>query len=276
MNLFNDHLRLYFESKQIIKVISGLSNSNICKILKLVKVAEFAQASYIDVIANINTVKLLKANSKLPICVSSINPIDLFNCAIAGADIVEIGNFDYFYKKSIYLTPLEIIQLAKETRLLINNIDLCVTIPSYLYLHEQIQLAKELEIIGVNILQTEGRSDKKLFKNDLNKCRKTQDNVFNYVNLSSSSLSSTYALSKAVTIPIITSSSINSVSSVIATSYGASGVGIGSSINQYQSLYEMSVYIKEIRKSLSVVRNDGKYNSCKICFERYQKKQIIF
>lgn len=276
MNLFNDHLRLSFESKQIIKVISGLSNSNICKILKLVKVAEFAQASYIDVIANINTVKLLKANSKLPICVSSINPIDLFNCAIAGADIVEIGNFDYFYKKSIYLTPLEIIQLAKETRLLINNIDLCVTIPSYLYLHEQIQLAKELEIIGVNILQTEGRSDKKLFKNDLNKCRKTQDNVFNYVNLSSSSLSSTYALSKAVTIPIITSSAINSVSSVIATSYGASGVGIGSSINQYKSLYDMSFYIKEIRKSLSVVRNDGKYNSCKICFKRYQKKQIIF
>lgn len=274
MNLFNNQLVSSFQSKQVVKVISGLNNSSIYEIIKIVKAAELANASYIDIIANTNVVKFLKFNSRLPICVSSINPLDLYNCAIAGADLVEIGNFDSFYKKNIYLTPLQIIKLAQETRYLVNNINICVTIPSYLYLHQQIYLAQELEMIGINILQTEGQCKQQLAIN--NSSRVKCDTIFNAINLSSSSLSSTYALSKAVKIPIIASSSMNSLSSIVATSYGASGVGIGSSINQYQSLYEMSSYIKEIRQSFFAMQACCKYHSFSIKLKSFGKQKVIY
>nr|YP_009398632.1 hypothetical protein [Kuetzingia canaliculata]ARW67818.1 hypothetical protein [Kuetzingia canaliculata] len=259
MNLFNAELCQHFKSKQVIKVITGLDNSDIDKILKIVKAAELSKVNYIDTIANPSIVSILKSISSLPICVSSINPIDLYNCVIAGADLVELGNFDSLYKRNIYLNSSDIFNLAKETLELVNNIDICVTIPYYLNWQEQIILAQKLENIGISILQTEGSPISKPYRNYniITPKPNNYDNVFCSFNSSCLSLSSTYILSNHVKIPVITSSKINCLSSSMAMLYGASGIGIGSAISQINDLNNMYSYIEELRQSLYLINHQS-------------------
>ena len=155
MNLFNTQLKTSFQNKKIIKVISGLSNLDIRKIICITKAAELSCASYIDIVANVRIVSIIKSMTSLPICVSSIDPFELYNCSLAGADIFEIGNFDNFYNKKIYFSSSQILKLAKLTRSLIRDKDICVTVPHTLNLYDQIILSKKLEDLGINILQTE-------------------------------------------------------------------------------------------------------------------------
>nr|YP_009392213.1 hypothetical protein [Osmundaria fimbriata]ARW60775.1 hypothetical protein [Osmundaria fimbriata] len=255
MRLFNSKLNTLFNSRQVIKVIAGLDNSNMHNILKIVKAAELSNATYIDTIANTYIIKKLKSISSLPICASSISPIDLYNCVVVGADLVELGNFDSFYKQKIYLSLSNVLELAKETISLIGNIDICVTIPYYLHLQDQIKLARELEAVGVNIIQTEGiptfNKNYSTFVPDSN--LNLNDYIFSSLNLSCLPLSSAYILSNYVNIPIITSSKMNCLSSSMANFYGSSGIGIGSKISQKSCIQEMSSYIDEVRQSLKLI-----------------------
>nr|YP_009395127.1 hypothetical protein [Bryothamnion seaforthii]ARW63895.1 hypothetical protein [Bryothamnion seaforthii] len=247
MNLFNTKVNEIFQSKSAIKVITGINNSNIDQILKITKAAEQYPYTYVDIIANTNIVRLVKSVSPITVCVSSINPIDLYNCVLAGADLVEIGNFDPFYKKGLYFSSSDILEIAKKVKFLVGNIDICVTIPYYLPLKDQINLAQDLEKLGVSLLQTESLFIKnKKYISDLYK-----DSIYESISLAALSFLSTYAISKQVEVPIIASSSVSSLSSPLAIFFGASGVGIGSCIRQKNNIFQMSAYINEIYRSLS-------------------------
>jgi len=249
MNLFNKELILPFKQKKVIKIISGLNNLNVKNIIRIAKAAEMSNASYIDIVANTKMTVLLKRFTSIPICVSSINPIELYNCVLAGANLVEIGNFDSFYKKNIFFSTNQILCLAKETRSLLKYTDICVTIPHNLNLYEQKYLAKQLESIGINILQTEAPKYYNINNFNMNqKCK--YDKVFGSIQKAAFSLYLTYILSNTVDIPVITASNLDSISSLVAISCGASGVGIGSSIKNYKNIYNMSKYIDEIYYSL--------------------------
>lgn len=250
MKLFHEQLCNLFKLKQVIKVISGLNNSNLNQIIKLVKSAELSGASYIDIVANTKVVKIVKSMTYLPICVSSIDPLELYNCVIAGADLVEIGNFDCFYQTGLTLSADKILKLAKETRKLIKNRDICVTIPSILNLSNQIKLAQDLEALGINIIQTEGLSSKYNNTNQLNRHNHSYDRILYSTNTASESLSSTHMISRYVNIPIIAASGINYISSSIAMFYGASGIGIHSAIKYKKTIYDMTFYLNQIHFSL--------------------------
>nr|UAT97167.1 hypothetical protein Ahn.pli.UK.pt_024 [Ahnfeltia plicata] len=244
MSLSNPKLRKAFADKQALKIITGLSNFDIHKIIQVAKAAEIGGATYLDIAANIDIVKAVKQITDLPICVSSIDPVELYKCASVGADIIEIGNFDIFYNKGINFSESQVLDLAKEVRVLLPNIDLCVTIPHIFTLSQQLCLASNLEDIGVDILQTEGMSTK--FSN-------VHDNLqylCQSITQSSSALSSTYILSSLVDIPVMTASGLNSLSAAIAACYGASGIGIGSAIISLENTYDMSIYIDEIVSSM--------------------------
>nr|QCI06528.1 hypothetical protein [Erythroglossum lusitanicum] len=245
MKLFHEQLYNLFQLKRVIKIISGLNNSNINQIIKIVKSAELSRASYIDIVANTKIIKIIKSITYLPICVSSIDPLELYNCVIAGADLVEIGNFDCFYKKGLTLSSDQILQLAKETRELIKDRDICVTIPCIFKLSHQIQLAQDLEALGINIIQTEG-----LISKYNNKSNKEYDKIFCSTNIASETLSSTYTISRYVNIPVIAASGINYISSSIAMFYGASGIGIYSEIKYKKTIYDMTFYLNQIYFSL--------------------------
>lgn len=243
MNLFYRKFVNSLKFKKIIKIISGLSTLNFAKIYQMVKSAEISEADYIDVAANTKIITLLKKITCLPLCVSSIDPIELYNCSVAGADILEIGNFDIFYEKKLSFSSFDILKLAIETRRLIQNKFICVTIPNTLSLYEQIVLAKKLEKLGVNFLQTEGLSCSYIKNLPINY---SEDFVSRSIYQSALTLSSTYILSRAVNIPIISSSKINCLSSLTSILCGSSGIGIKSVIYNKKTVYEMYYSIKEI------------------------------
>lgn len=255
MNVFNHKLYNAFSNKNVLKVIAGLDNTNIYNILKLAKISELAGATYLDIVAKPSIVSILKSVVKLPICVSSISSLELYNCALAGADILEIGNYDVFYEKKLNLNYSDIVNLAYQTRKLIKDKDICVTIPNSLNLLEQLNLAKDLEEIGINIIQTEGSISKANIS-----LRKMLNHDFIRSSTSSTSctLSSTYVISKNIDIPVIAASGINSISSPIGIFYGASGIGVGSSIKDYMNTEYLLEYIQEIIFNMKQYNNQIK------------------
>lgn len=246
MNLFYTKLLNSFKLRKIVKVISGLDNFNINKIYQIVNATNITPVSYIDLSANTKILSLIKKITNLPLCVSSIDPLELYNCHVSGADIVEIGNFDAFYIKYINFTAFDILKLSIETRRLIPIKDICVTIPHLLTLYEQTRLAKKLEKLGVNFLQTEGLhwNFDNIYINLLYNYK--YDMVSKSLYIAAPTLSSTYVLSRSVNLPIITSSKISHLSSSLAFSYGASGIGIKSIIYNKSTIYKMSFCLSEM------------------------------
>nr|QCI08698.1 hypothetical protein [Sphondylothamnion multifidum] len=266
MHLFNKKLSNSFSLNKVIKVIAGLNNNDIKSIIKLAKALELTDATYIDIIANTRLVSILNSITDIPICVSSIDPLELYNCILCGADIVEIGNFDIFYSRNIVLSDTDVLNLAIETRKMIPNNDICVTIPHYLDLYKQVKLAKNLEQVGINIIQTEGYSTKFYNKNIF---FQNSDNVSLSTSIASASLSATYAISQSLNIPVITSSGINCLSSPMTLLYGASGIGLGTALNNQTNIFNICVYINEISHAISNQSNHLINNSSISSF--YQK-----
>nr|ARW64929.1 hypothetical protein [Polysiphonia sertularioides] len=249
MNLFNDRLKQAFKNRSVLKVITGIENTKISQIVKIAEASKLAGVTYLDVSANVKIVKALKSSYDLPVCVSSINPVDIYNCVVSGADIVEIGNYDVFYREGIYITVEQIIGLFKEVKSLIPNIDICVTIPYFLTCTEQINLTKSLDLLGVNIIQTEGMSNVKYIKPNTNKCNK---DLVCLPNSFIPSLFSTNILSNITKVPILASSGFKNINSPITKLYGASGVGISSALKQYDSISDIVKYIIQTTGSLNI------------------------
>jgi hypothetical protein len=236
------HPKLYsaFKKRQVVKIIAGLSNFNLNQVINRVKAAEIAGATYVDIAANTRVLSEVRTISSLPICVSSIDPYELERCFKAGANILEIGNFDIFYSKGINFSTEQVLSVTQKTISLVPSASICVTIPHSLSLKEQIGLAQSLEALGVDMIQTEGISSK----------LDSSSHLFNSIKKASASLSATYAISKNLHIPIISASGITPLSSPVAISYGASGVGIGSFLDPFDTPLDIAASINSIIRSM--------------------------
>nr|SCW22937.1 Hypothetical protein ycf23 [Nemalion sp. H.1444] len=229
------------EQKQMLKVIIGIDNFNVSNVMHKVKAAHVGGATYIDISANLQIIDEVKAVvPSLPVCVSSIDIDELVSCYDAGADMLELGNFDIFYDRGISFSPQQILDLASKLLIRIPDASICATIPHKLSLVQQIDLAKTLESIGVDMIQTEGISSK----------YKICDKLSNSIKRSSASLCSTAVLSTYLTIPIVCSSGINSLSAPLAMLYGASGIGVGSFFDHFDRTLFLSHEIARIMKSI--------------------------
>ena len=248
MTLFNSQLNKAAKERNLVKVITGLDNFNIHTIIQIVKAAETAGATYIDIAANNSILKEIKKHTNLPVCVSSIDPEELYDISLKDIDVIEIGNFDYLYGKNITLSKSQVLDLAKEVINIFPLTDICVTVPHILPLSEQVQLSCELERIGIKILQTEGYHAK--VTGSFSHFDKEEEQLANLINYASSALTSTYVISKAVKIPVIAASGINILSAPLSIFYGASGVGIGTAIKNNKTSLQMSKYIREIVDSV--------------------------
>nr|YP_009370311.1 conserved hypothetical plastid protein [Bulboplastis apyrenoidosa]ARO90800.1 conserved hypothetical plastid protein [Bulboplastis apyrenoidosa] len=219
------------KNKNLLKIITGITNFNIQEIMTIVKAAEISQASYIDIAADKNLIQSVKQMTNLPICVSLIDPNKVTECILAGADLLEVGNFNFLYQKEFAISSLEIVRLCDKIRNIAPNINLCVTIPHFFSLKQQVKLSIILEELGIDMIQTEGYPIDK--SNGINR----------YITSISQTLSSTYVISQYVNIPIITSSSLSYLNVPMAQKYGASGIGIGTSIAQLQNMNSMVTYM---------------------------------
>lgn len=88
--------------------------------------------------------------------VSAIDPEAFGPCVAAGADMLELGNFDAFYEAGLRLTSLDILDMTTRTKQLHPGLPLSVTVPHWLKMEEQAQLADSLQALGVDVIQTEG------------------------------------------------------------------------------------------------------------------------
>jgi hypothetical protein len=136
--------------------LPGLTNFDRAKVAQVVRAADRGGATFLDIAADPELVKLAKSLTKLPICVSAVEAAKFVPVVEAGADLIEIGNFDAFYAQGIRFEAEEVLQLTRDTRALLPNITLSVTVPHILELDRQVELAEELVKAGADIIQTEG------------------------------------------------------------------------------------------------------------------------
>lgn len=218
------------EEKRAVKIIAGIDNFDSDKVKKVVTAAEAAGASAVDICANPEIVAMVREMTSLPIFVSSIVPEELAHAVALGADAIELGNFDALYKKGCAFTSAQVLNLAKRTMELVSESDVffCVTIPGELEIGEQISLARELEAIGVDLIQTEGHFS-----------AEPSNGARGLVERAELTISNTIELSRNIDLPIMTATGINPTTAALAFAAGASAIGCGSCVNKLDSEISM-------------------------------------
>ncbi len=230
-----------FAQRKALKIISGLNNFDKVKVGATVKAAFAGGATFVDIAADPELVGAVRQLINLPICVSAVEP-ELFVSAVeAGADLIEIGNFDCFYSSGRRFSGAEVLQLTHKTRWLLPEITLSVTVPHILPLDEQVELAVALVAAGADIIQTEGGTSS----------NPTHPGILGLIEKAAPTLAAAHSISRAVEVPVLCASGLSSVTAPMAIAAGAAGVGVGSAINQLSSEVAMVAAVRSIVEALT-------------------------
>lgn len=233
-------LQKAFSVRKALKVISGLNNFDAVKVTAVAKAAQAGGATFVDIAADPNLVRQVRALINLPICVSAVEP-ELFVLAVeAGADLIEIGNFDSFYAQGRRFEAPEVLALTQQTRQLLPDITLSVTVPHILPLDEQVQLAEALVAAGADIIQTEGGTSSS----------PTHAGILGLIEKAAPTLAAAHMISHAVPVPVLCASGLSSVTVPMAIAAGATGVGVGSAINQLNDEVAMVAAVRSLVEAL--------------------------
>lgn len=244
-----DLLNKSLKEKNCVKVIAGINNFDIERIKKIVAAAEQGNATAVDIAAREDIIYVVKEMSDLPVFVSSIKPEELEMAARHGADALEIGNYDALYANGLRITSEEVLNITKSTLDLVgNNIMLSVTVPGHIDIIEQINLAQNLEELGVNIIQTEGAAISDI----------RSMGARGFLEKAQVSIANTIELVRNVNIPVMTASGITVTTAPLAFAAGASAIGIGSCVNKIESTISMIAVIRSIVQSVSDLRSPVK------------------
>lgn len=217
-----------------------LNNFQEKEIIETIIAADQGGATYIDVAADPKVISLANKLTTLPLCVSSIIPKQLFKCIEKGVKIVEIGNFDAFYSKSMNFNLEDIKNISMQIKKSYPEVTICTTLPYVLSLREQVELAKFSESIGIDLLQTEGTIN----NNNVNRRTNLRMEKIH------STLLTTYNLSKLVSVPIIAASGIYDKNTKSAIVYGASGVGVRTAISNAKGIENKIKVIQSIKSCM--------------------------
>lgn len=234
-------LQRAFSNRSVLKVISGLNNFDGDRVAAIVKAAEVGGATFVDIAADADLVKLVKSLINLPVCVSAVEPEKFVAAVAAGADLIEIGNFDCFYAQGRRFEAEEVLALTHQTRALLPDITLSVTVPHILQLDQQVQLAEELVKAGADIIQTEGGTSS----------QPTHPGTLGLIEKAAPTLAAAYEIARAVSVPVLCASGISNVTAPLAIASGAAGVGVGSAINQLNSEIAMIAAVRGLVEALA-------------------------
>lgn len=236
-------LQSSLEQGRALKIISGLNNFDCDRVAAVVKSADVGGATFVDIAASPDLVRMAKKLTALPICVSAVEP-ELFVTAVdAGADLIEIGNFDSFYAQGIRFEAAEVLALTRATRERLPHIMLSVTVPHILPLDQQVRLAEELVNAGADIIQTEGGTSS----------NPAHSGSLGLIEKAAPTLAAAYEISRAVSVPVLCASGLSSVTAPLAIAAGASGIGVGTAINKLDSEIAMIAAVRALVESLSTV-----------------------
>ena len=231
-----DSFKKALDEKRAVKIIAGIDNFNTESVKKVVMSASNSGASAIDICANEEIISMVREMTDLPLFVSSVEPEELARAVELGADAVELGNFDALYKKGMTFSASQVLNLAKRTKELVGDTFLCVTIPGELEISEQVELARELEELGIDLIQTEGH-----FTNE-----SPSNGVRGLIERAELTISNTIELSRNVELPIMTATGINPTTASLAFAAGASAIGCGSCVNKLDSEISMMAVCRSL------------------------------
>lgn len=233
-------LQKAFDQSRVLKVISGLNNFDAKSVAATVKAADRGGATFVDIAADPDLVRLVRQLTNLPICVSAVEPDKFAIATQAGADLIEIGNFDSFYAQGRRFEAEEVLALTQKTRSLLPDITLSVTVPHILTLDQQVQLAEELVQAGADIIQTEGGTSS----------QPRSAGTLGLIEKAAPTLAAAYEISQAVPVPVLCASGISNVTIPMAIAAGAKGVGVGSAINQLDNEVAMVAAVRSLVEAL--------------------------
>lgn len=227
IELFRQHLT----EKRAVKVIAGIDNFDIENIKKVVMSAQESGASAVDICAKPEIISEIREMTDMPVFVSSIVPSELVKAVELGADAIELGNFDVLYKKGLSFSAEQVLSLVNETLEMLGDtrVFFSVTIPGELAIAEQIELARKLETMGIDLIQTEGHFSSS----------NISEGARGLMERAELTLSNTIELSRNVDMPIMTATAINPTTAPFAFAAGASAIGCGSCINKMDSTLSM-------------------------------------
>lgn len=237
-------LQQAFNQGQALKVISGLTNFDQDQVVKVAKAAQAGGATFVDIAAQPEIIRAVREAIALPICVSAVEPELLAAAVAAGADLVEIGNFDAFYSQGRRFEAEEVLALTQETRALLPQVCLSVTVPHILALDEQVALAEALVEAGADIIQTEGGTSS----------NPQSPGTLGLIEKAAPTLAAAHAISQAVSVPVLCASGISDVTAPMAIAAGAAGVGVGSAINKLNDEVAMVAVVRRLVEALRTVK----------------------
>jgi thiamine monophosphate synthase len=234
------HLQSALLQRRAVKIISGLNNFNRDQVLAVVNAAEQGGATFVDIAADPDLISRVRHQTHLPICVSAVEPEKLVEAIAAGADLIEIGNFDSFYAQGRQFSAPEVLELTQRTRSLLPTIPLSVTVPHILDLDQQVQLAIELVAIGATLIQTEGGTSS----------HPRHSGTLGLMEKAVPTLAATYEISRSVDVPVLCASGLSNVTAPLAIAAGAAGIGVGSAINRLNNEWAMIAAVRNLVESL--------------------------
>lgn len=236
-------LQRALEQGRALKVISGLHNFDADRVAATVRAADRGGATFVDIAADADLVRLAKQLTSLPVCVSAVEPAQFATAVAAGADLIEIGNFDSFYAQGRRFEAEEVLALTVATRRLLPHLTLSVTVPHILPLDQQVQLAEELVRAGADIIQTEGGTSSS----------PAHAGTLGLMEKAAPTLAAAYEISRAVNIPVLCASGLSNVTAPLAIAAGAAGVGVGSAINKLDSEVAMVAAVRSLVEAMATV-----------------------
>ncbi len=243
MALLPSSLRVSFARARALKIISGINNFDPDRTAKVVRAADLGGADYVDIAADASLVTMAKQITQLPICVSAVSAEAFAEPVKAGADVLEIGNYDSFYAQGVRFGAELILQITSATKRMFPSLPLTVTVPHYLPLDQQVALAEQLEQAGADLIQTEGGTSS----------QPRHSGTMGLMEKAVPTLSACYEISRAVQIPVICASGLSSVTVPLAIACGARGVGVGSAVHQLQDQVAMIATVRSLRQALDSI-----------------------
>ncbi len=236
------------KARRALKVIAGIDNFDLPRVVQIAKAAERSGANAVDISSSEDIVRaVLEACSDIAVTVSSMQVSELLRAAELGAHMLELGNYEALYAQGIYPSASEIREL---TRTLITGLDglssprplVSVTVAGHLDMLEQIRLCEWLDAAGVDVIQTEGSA----------LIDSPNTGLLGQLDKLKLSLASTLEFSKVISPEtyILTASGISPDTAALAIAAGAHGVGVGKYINKLETEIEMLAAISALRLSL--------------------------
>lgn len=242
-------LQRAFAQRNALKVISGLTNFDANRVAAVVKAADRGGATFVDIAADAALVRLSKQLTQLPVCVSAVEPARFVEAVAAGADLIEIGNFDAFYAQGRRFEAAEVLELTHQTRALLPNVTLSVTVPHILELDQQVQLAEALVAAGADLIQTEGGTSS----------QPSHAGTLGLIEKAAPTLAAAHAISRAVPVPVLCASGLSDVTAAMAIAAGASGIGVGSAINKLNDQIAMVAVVRSLVEAMTAQPTVSKF-----------------